>query len=57
MLAVGVTRAGARAARGQDTTALLSATGNSMGVIPEALAYVHFYANHYDRVTLRPASP
>jgi len=57
VLAVGVTRAGARAARGQDTTALLSATGDSMGVIPEALAYVHFYANHYDRVTLRPASP
>jgi hypothetical protein len=27
-----------------------------MGVIPEALAFVHFFDNHYDRVTLRPAA-
>ena len=45
------------AAHGQDTTALLSATSDSAGVIPEALAYVHFFANHYDRVILRPGPP
>jgi len=44
------------ATRGQDTTALLSATSDSMGDIPEALAYVDFFANHYDGVILRPAS-
>jgi hypothetical protein len=27
-----------------------------MGVIPEALAYVHFFTNHYDKLVLRPAS-
>jgi YVTN family beta-propeller protein len=43
------------AARGRNTTALLSATSNSMGVIPEALAFVHFFDNHYDKVVLRPA--
>jgi hypothetical protein len=45
------------AARGQDTIALMSATSNSMGDIPEALAYVAFFANHYDKVILRHASP
>jgi YVTN family beta-propeller protein len=45
------------AAHGQDTTALLSATSDSTGVIPEALAYAHFFANHYDRVILRPGPP
>jgi len=44
------------ATRGQDTTALLSATSDSMGDIPEALAYVDFFANHYSGVILRPAS-
>jgi YVTN family beta-propeller protein len=44
------------AARGQNTTALLSATSNSMGGIPEALAFVHFFDNHYDKVILRSAS-
>lgn len=43
------------AARGNDTTALLTATSNDMGVIPEALAFVAFFANNYDRVILRPA--
>jgi YVTN family beta-propeller protein len=43
------------AAHGQNTTALLSATSNSMGVIPEALAFVQFFDNHYDKVILRPA--
>jgi hypothetical protein len=44
------------AARGQDTTALLTATSNATGVIPEALAFVHFFDNHYDKVILRPAA-
>jgi hypothetical protein len=35
----------------------MSATSNSMGDIPEALAYVAFFANHYDKVILRHASP
>ncbi len=44
------------AARGNQTTALMSVTSNSRGDFTEALAYVDFYANHYDRVILRPAS-
>jgi hypothetical protein len=44
------------AARGQDTTALLTATSNATGAIPEALAFVHFFDNHYDKVILRPAA-
>jgi YVTN family beta-propeller protein len=44
------------AARGQATTALLTATSSAMGVIPEALAFVHFFANHYDKVIVRPAA-
>jgi YVTN family beta-propeller protein len=44
------------AVHGSQTTALLSATSDSAGAIPEALAYVHFFDNHYDRVILRPAS-
>jgi hypothetical protein len=43
------------AVRGTQTTALMSATSNSMGGIPEALAFVHFFANNYDGVILRPA--
>ena len=42
------------ATRGNDTIALLSATSNNMGVIPEALAFVAFFANNYDKVILRP---
>ncbi len=42
------------AVHGSQTTALMSATSDSMGVIPEALAYVHFFDNHYDKVILRP---
>ena len=42
------------AIRGNDTIALLSATSNDMGVIPEALAFVAFFANNYDKVILRP---
>jgi YVTN family beta-propeller protein len=43
------------ATRGSETTALLSATSNNMGVMAETLAFVAFFANHYDRVILRPA--
>jgi YVTN family beta-propeller protein len=43
--------------RGRTTTALLTATSDTMGVIPEALAYTHFFANQYDKVSLRPAPP
>jgi YVTN family beta-propeller protein len=43
------------AARGQETTALLTATSNNMGAIPESIAFVHFFANHYDKIILRPA--
>jgi hypothetical protein len=42
------------ATRGHDATALLTAHSNAMGVIPEALAFVSFFANHYDKVILRP---
>jgi YVTN family beta-propeller protein len=44
------------AARCQNTTALLSATSNGMGDMPEIPAFVHFFANHYTKVILRPAS-
>jgi YVTN family beta-propeller protein len=44
----------AYATRGNDTTALLTATSNEMGAIPEALAFVAFFANNYDKVILRP---
>ncbi|MCI2419279.1 beta-propeller fold lactonase family protein [Saccharopolyspora sp. K220] len=40
--------------RGQDSTTLLSATSNSTGGIPEALAFVAFFANNYEKVVLRP---
>lgn len=46
----------AYAASARSITALLTARSNSMGVIPEALAFVHFFANEYDRIILRPAS-
>jgi hypothetical protein len=42
------------ATRGNDTIALLNATSNAMGVIPEALAFVAFFANNYDKLILRP---
>jgi YVTN family beta-propeller protein len=44
------------AIRGNNATALLTAHSNAMGVIPEALAFVSFFANHYDRVILRPST-
>jgi YVTN family beta-propeller protein len=44
----------AYATRGNDTTALLTATSNDMGAIPEALAFVAFFANNYGKVILRP---
>jgi YVTN family beta-propeller protein len=44
------------AGRGQDTTALLTATSSATGAIPEALAFVHFFDNHYDKVILRAAA-
>jgi YVTN family beta-propeller protein len=45
------------ATRGGETTALLSATSNNTGVIAEALAFVDFFANHYDKVIVRPGAP
>ena len=45
----------AYAVRGNETVALLTATSNNAGVIPEALAFVAFFANNYDKVILRPA--
>jgi hypothetical protein len=33
---------------------LLTATSNNIGVIPEALAFVAFFANNCDTVILRP---
>ena len=44
----------AYAARGNDTLALLTATSNNTGVIPNALAFVAFFANNYDKIFLRP---
>jgi YVTN family beta-propeller protein len=43
------------AARGHDTTALLSTTANAAGAMPEVPAYVQFFGNHWDRVIVRPA--
>src|SRR5918996_3458105 len=45
------------ATRGNHATALLTAHSNAMGVIPEALAFVSFFGNHYDKVILRPHRP
>ena len=45
------------AACGQEETAILSVNSNAMGDIPEALAFVHFFANYYDRIILRPTPP
>jgi len=42
--------------RGRETTALLSATSTNMGGIPEAVAFVDFFANHYDKVIVRPGT-
>jgi YVTN family beta-propeller protein len=44
------------ATRGTDTIALLTATSNGMGVIPEALAFVAFFTNSYENLILRPAT-
>jgi YVTN family beta-propeller protein len=43
-------------ARGSQTTALLSATSTSLGDIPEAVAFLDFFANHYDKVIVRPGT-
>src|SRR5690625_4862119 len=42
------------AVRGQAATAILSVTSNAMGESPEALAFVHLFANYYDKIILRP---
>jgi hypothetical protein len=44
------------ATRGNIATALLTAHSNETGVIPEALAFVSFFANHYDKIVLRPST-
>jgi YVTN family beta-propeller protein len=44
-------------ARGDETTALLSATSTSMGDIPEQTAFLDVFANHYDKVIVRPGGP
>jgi YVTN family beta-propeller protein len=41
------------AARGNSTTALMSATTSAGGDIPEAFAYTDVFANHYNRFILR----
>jgi YVTN family beta-propeller protein len=44
--------------RDGETTALLSATSTSMGAIPETVAFLDVFANHYDKVIIaRPGSP
>jgi YVTN family beta-propeller protein len=43
-------------ARGHETTALLSATSNNLGNMEEAVAFLHVFANHYDKVIVRPGS-
>jgi YVTN family beta-propeller protein len=40
-------------ARGSQTTALLSATTDNMGNMEEAVAFLDFFANHYDKVIVR----
>jgi len=42
--------------RGVETTALLSATSNNMGNMEEAVAFLHFFANNYDQVIVRPGA-
>ena len=44
-------------ARGRETTALMSATTNNMGNMEEAVAFLHVFANHYDKVIVRPGAP
>jgi hypothetical protein len=44
------------AVQDNQTTAVMSATTSTTGVIAEALAYTHFFANKYNKVILRPAS-
>jgi hypothetical protein len=43
--------------RGRETTALMSATTNNMGNMEEAVAFLHVFANHYDKVIVRPGAP
>jgi YVTN family beta-propeller protein len=43
--------------RGRQTTALLSATTDNMGNMEETVAFLHVFANHYDKVILRPGMP
>jgi hypothetical protein len=43
------------AARGNSTTALLSATTSTAGAIPEAFAYTDTFANHYNWFFIRPS--
>jgi YVTN family beta-propeller protein len=51
------TRFTAYLARGRETTALLSATTNNMGNMEETAAFLHVFANHYDKVIVRPGTP
>lgn len=41
------------AARGNSTTALISATTTAAGDVPEAFAFTDIFANHYNRFILR----
>jgi hypothetical protein len=43
--------------RGRQTTALLSATTDNMGNMEETVAFLHVFANHYDKVIVRPGMP
>jgi YVTN family beta-propeller protein len=42
---------------GPQTTALLSATTDNMGNMEETVAFLHVFANHYDKVIVRPGMP
>ena len=44
------------AMRGQEATALLTATSSAAGAIPETLAFVHFFLNRCDRIVAYPAT-
>ena len=45
----------AYAVRNGYLTALLTATSNDMGAIPETLAFLHFFVNRYEGIILQPS--
>jgi hypothetical protein len=45
----------AYATNGQQTVALLTSTSNAMGAMAETMAFVHFFANNFNKIIIKPA--